>query len=237
MSRLLSYLSLPNPGIGSANALLSLPETARNGSGVSDGTLNPAGLPPEEVQGTSAEEPSVAIRGRPEPGRGVPYQVIDLTGNDRDRAIPVLKDGFEGIYRWHAKRTLGTATWVRAIILGDEVVAVSILERLDPEVGYVYYLSTGLAHRREGWGGLLLDDALDRFRRGGARVAYGAVEEDNAASIGLFRSRGFRQVERKELGFREGGLGAWGLRSRMTLVGGEVLMGLRLSLAESPATG
>ncbi|HKN07484.1 MAG TPA: GNAT family N-acetyltransferase [Thermoplasmata archaeon] len=156
-------------------------------------------------------------------------ELVDLPREERDRAIPVLKDGFVGIYRWHAKRTLHNATWVRAAVVRGEIVAVSILDRIDPEVGYVYYLSTAQTHRREGLGGLLLDDALALFRRERARVAYGAAEEDNAASISLFRSRGFRPVERKELGFREGGLGAWGLRSRMTLVGGEVLMGLRLS--------
>jgi len=156
-------------------------------------------------------------------------RIIDLTGDERERAVPVLKDGFVGIYRWHAKRTLRTATWVRAALRGEEVVAVSVLERLDPEVGYVYYLSVALSRRREGFGGRLLDDALELFRRDGAKVAYGAAEEENAPSIELFRSRGFRVVERKELGFREGGLGAWGLRSKMTLVGGEVLLGLRLA--------
>ena len=156
-------------------------------------------------------------------------ELVDLVAEDRELAVPVLKDGFVGIYRWHAKRTLRSATWVRAALLRGEVAAVSVLERLDPEVGYVYYLSTAQAHRREGLGGLLLDDALALFRREHALVAYGAAEEDNVSSIALFRSRGFRVVERKELGFREGGLGAWGLRSRMTLVGGEVLLGLRLS--------
>jgi ribosomal protein S18 acetylase RimI-like enzyme len=68
---------------------------------------------------------------------------------------------------------------------------------------------------------------------GGAEVVYAAAEEDNAGSIALFRSRGFRVVERKELGYREGGLGAWGLRSRMYLVGGEVLLGLRVAAAGS----
>ena len=175
----------------------------------------------EERDGDSVVPPPVP---RPPPH----LELIDLVGEDRERAVPALKDGFEGIYRWHAKRTLRSATWVRAAVLRGEVVAVSVLERLDPEVGYVYYLSTAQTHRREGLGGLLLDDALALFRRERALVAYGAVEEDNAASIALFRSRGFRPVERKELGFREGGLGAWGLRSRMTLVGGEVLLGLRL---------
>lgn len=162
--------------------------------------------------------------------------IADLEGTERERAVPVLKDGFVGIYRWHAKRTLRTATWVRAVSFRDQVVAVSVLERLDPEVGYVYYLSTAQTHRREGLGGLLLDDALTLFRREGARVAYAAAEADNVPSIALFRSRGFREVERKELSFREGGLGAWGLRSRMTLVGGELLLGLRLSPSQPART-
>ncbi|MFI5413686.1 MAG: GNAT family N-acetyltransferase [Candidatus Lutacidiplasmatales archaeon] len=178
---------------------------------------------PTELTGEE-NGPGAPTHSRPAP----PVQMVDLAGDDRERAVPVLKDGFEGIYRWHAKRTLRTATWVRAALLGPEVVAVSVLERLEPEVGYVYYLSTSKNHRREGLGGLLLDDALALFRRERATVAYGAAEEDNRPSLQLFLSRGFRPVERKELGFREGGLGAWGLRSRMTLVGGEVLLGRRL---------
>jgi len=164
---------------------------------------------------------------------GDPVELVDLSGPERELAVPVIKDGFVGIYRWHAKRTLRTATWVRAAVLHGEVVAVSVLERIAPEVGYVYYLSTSLAHRREGLGSRLLDDALAIFRREGARVAYAAAEEDNEASIALFRSRGFRMVERKETNYQEGGLGAWGLRSRMMLVGGEVLLGVRLSNAPS----
>jgi ribosomal protein S18 acetylase RimI-like enzyme len=164
-------------------------------------------------------------------GKRAEVTLIDLVGEDRERAVPVLKDGFTGIYRWHAKRTLRTATWVRAAVLGTEVAAVSVLERLDPIVGYVYYLATSRAHRREGLGAVLFDDALALFRREGASVVYAAAEEENAASIALFRSRGFRVVERKERNFQEGGLGAWGLRSRMTLVGGELLFGLRFSPA------
>ena len=161
-------------------------------------------------------------------------ELIDLVGEERERAVPVLKDGFVGIYRWHAKRTLRTATWVRAAIMDGDVRAISILEQLEAEVGYVYYLSTAATHRRQGLGRLLLDDALSLFRRQGFRVAYAAAEEDNEPSIALFRSRGFRLVERRELGFREGGLGAWGLRSRMMLVGGEVLLGLRLDATNPP---
>ncbi len=109
-----------------------------------------------------------------------------------------------------------------------------MLERLVPEVGYVYYLAVSVRHRREGLGRLLLDDALARFQRAGAEVVYAAAEGENTASLELFRSRGFRLVERKELGFREGGLGAWGLRSRMRVVWGEVLLGKRIASPPVP---
>jgi ribosomal protein S18 acetylase RimI-like enzyme len=186
------------------------------------------------------ETGTTSAAGEPAPPPPFEGDLIDLTGEEREKAVPVLKDGFTGIYRWHAKRTLRNATWVRAAVLHGEVVAVSVLERLEPEVGYVYYLSTAQSHRREGLGGRLLDDALALFRREGARVVYAAAEEENASSIALFRSRGFRPVERKETSFREGGLGAWGLRSRMTLVGGEVLFGIRLhrnGLSGTPTEG
>jgi ribosomal protein S18 acetylase RimI-like enzyme len=156
-------------------------------------------------------------------------RLIDLDGEAREQAVPTLKEGFVGIYRWHAKRTLRTVSRVRAAFVGEAIVGVALLERLVPEVGYVYYLSVGLAHRKHGVGGVLLDDALSHFRSEGAEVVYGAVEEENRASLALFRSRGFRTVERKELSYRDGGLGAWGLRSRMWIVSGEVLLGIRIA--------
>ncbi|MGC2359639.1 MAG: GNAT family N-acetyltransferase [Thermoplasmata archaeon] len=156
-------------------------------------------------------------------------QLVDLAAASRDRAIPVLIDGFVGIYRWHAKRTLREVSLVRAAEVEDEIVGVAMLERLTAEVGYVYYLAVLRQFRRHGIGALLLDDALAIFVRDGMRVVYGAAEAENTGSIALFLSRGFRTVERKELGYREGGLGAWGLRSRMWLVSGEVLMGRRFA--------
>jgi ribosomal protein S18 acetylase RimI-like enzyme len=160
--------------------------------------------------------------------------IVDLPIEDRERAVPVVLDGFTGIYRWHAKRTLRQIDRVRAAVIGPDVVGVAMLDRLTPEVGYVYYLAVAAGHRREGIGARLLDDALAEFRRSGLHVVYGAAEEDNAPSIRLFESRGFRLVERHERGYAEGGLGAWGLRSRMMLVHGEVLLGLRLDAPARP---
>ncbi|HLN51804.1 MAG TPA: GNAT family N-acetyltransferase [Thermoplasmata archaeon] len=167
-------------------------------------------------------------------GATPPFRLIDLVGDDRERALPILKESFEGIYRWHAKRTMRDIPVFRAVEADGVVVGASMLDRLTPEVGYLYYVFVGRDHRRRGIAGTLLDDALGRFRSEEVRVVYAAAEEENAASRGLFRSRGFREVERKEPGWLEGGLGAWGLRTRMRLVSGEVLMGLRLdpSLAE-----
>jgi ribosomal protein S18 acetylase RimI-like enzyme len=168
-----------------------------------------------------------------EPGAGTasgdsPVELIDLPDAQREAAVPVLIDSFVGIYRWHAKRTLRHISVVRGARIDGQIAGISMLERLTPEVGYVYYLAVRREYRHRGIAGHLLDDALDRFRRENVEVVYGAAEEDNLPSLQLFRSRGFRPVERKELGYREGGLGAWGLRSRMMLVSGEVLLGLRL---------
>ncbi|MCI4340010.1 MAG: GNAT family N-acetyltransferase [Thermoplasmata archaeon] len=173
----------------------------------------------------------------PPPAAPVPARLIDLPPSERERAVPILVDSFVGIYRWHAKRTLREVTSVRGAEIEGELVAVAMLERLVPEVGYVYYLAVASAHRRTGLGGLLLDDALDRFRRDGATIVYAAVPSDNTASLRLFQSRGLRVIERKELGYREGGLGAWGLRSRMRLVYGEVLLGRRLAGEDTVAAG
>ncbi|HTZ61607.1 MAG TPA: GNAT family N-acetyltransferase [Thermoplasmata archaeon] len=156
-------------------------------------------------------------------------ELVDLSGGERERAVPVLIDSFVGIYRWHAKRTLRQVGRVRAALVSGEVVGVALLERLAPGVGYVYYLAVRRSDRRHGVGARLLDDALAGFARDGVRVVYAAAEEENTSSIELFLSRGFRTVERRELGYAEGGLGAWGLRSKMWVVSGEVLLGLRLA--------
>jgi ribosomal protein S18 acetylase RimI-like enzyme len=162
------------------------------------------------------------------PAAAAPVTLIDLPSEARERAVPVLLDSFVGIYRWHAKRTLREVQVVRGAERDGELLGIAMLERLAPEVGYVYYIAVASAHRQEGIGGRLLDDATGRFRREGAQVLYAAVESDNVPSLALFTSRGLRVVERKEPGYQEGGLGAWGLRSRMHLVYGEVLLGRRL---------
>jgi ribosomal protein S18 acetylase RimI-like enzyme len=157
----------------------------------------------------------------------VPVTLSDLSEEERRLAVPVILESFTGIYRWHAKRTLREIGRVRAARIGGEVVGVALLERLNEEVGYVYYLMVARARRGTGLGARLLDDALDGFRREGISVVYAATEEDNGPMVRLLERRKFRPVDRKETSYREGGLGAWGLLSRMRVVGGETLYGLR----------
>lgn len=156
-------------------------------------------------------------------------RIVPLVGADRDQVVPILKESFTGYYRWHAKRQLREVPRVRALRVGTEWAGAVELDRLAPAVGYVYYLFTGRAHRRQGVGGALLDDALRTFRRDGAAIVYAVVGATNRASLGLFRSRGFRPVRADEPNWRDGGLGAWGLRSRMHIIAGERLLARRLT--------
>lgn len=178
--------------------------------------------------GTAAREGARPAAAGAAPGSARGLEIIDLTGPDRERALPPLKESFVGIYRWHAKRTLRDAERVRAAVEGGEVLGAAVLTRLAPEAAYVYYIFVGASHRRQGIAGRLLDDAIAIFRQQGAQVVWAAAEEDNAASIALFSSRGFGLVGRDEPPLKEGGLGAWGFRSQMMLVHGEVLLGRRL---------
>jgi ribosomal protein S18 acetylase RimI-like enzyme len=177
---------------------------------------------------------------RPRPRSPAPRRrrgsIIDLVGADRDQVIPILKESFTGYYRWHAKRQLREVPTVRALRVGAEWWGATELDRLAPEVGYVYYVFTGRAHRRQGVAAALLDDALRSFRAEGAAIVYAVVGTTNRASLGLFRSRGFRPVRDTETNWRDGGLGAWGLRSRMRIIAGERLLARRLVAPAAPAT-
>lgn len=161
---------------------------------------------------------------------------VDLVGEARQEAVPIIVESFTGVYRWHAKHTLRRVEEVRGIRDGNRLVGVSMLEQLVPGVGYVYYVAVRPSHRDQKLGGLLLDDALARFRVRAIEVVYAAVQTSNTRSHALFASRGFRTVERDEVGFREGGLGATGLRTKMMVVTGETLLGLRLTSAAPPGT-
>lgn len=112
-----------------------------------------------------------------------------------------------------------------------------MFERLRPEVGYINYAAVARASRHAGVGSRLLEDALRQLRRDGVEVVFAAAERTNRASIALLTSHGFRRTRRKETPWREGGLGAWGLRSQMHIVAGEVVLALRVRKARGPTRG
>lgn len=173
----------------------------------------------------------MAARRGPRAARG---PIVTLTGPAREALVPILKESFTGYYRWHAKRQLREVPVVRALRRDGAWWGAAELDRLAPGVGYVYYLFVGRAHRRAGVGAALLDDALDRFRADGASLVYAVAEATNRGSLALFRSRGFRTVRANERSWQEGGLSPRGLRSRMWIVGGEVVLGRRLAAPRRP---
>ncbi|MCI4336040.1 MAG: GNAT family N-acetyltransferase [Thermoplasmata archaeon] len=190
--------------------------------------MAPSSRRPRTSAGSAGTRPGSPSRRAGTDGGVPPLKLGTLVGPARDEALPVLKESFTGYYRWHAKRMLRDVGVARAARIGKVLVGVALLERLTPEVAYVYYIFVGKDHRRQRVGAALLRDALDRFQRQRSRVVYAVVGADNRASIGLFRSQGFRSVARKELSWKDGGLGAWGLRSRMYIIHGERLYGRRL---------
>jgi len=159
--------------------------------------------------------------------RGARPSIVTLRRPARSQAVPTLRDSFVGYYRWHAKRTLREVDQVRAIREGKRVVALVMFEELVRGVGYVNYLAVARDHRREGMGKRLLDEALAVLRRRGSFIVFSAAARSNRASIALLESRGFRRTRRSERSWVDGGLGAWGLRSRMHIVAGEVVLARR----------
>jgi ribosomal protein S18 acetylase RimI-like enzyme len=168
----------------------------------------------------------------PSPGEAVGF--ADLTPERRDRVRALLEESFVGRYRFHALRTLDRVERVRTALHEGEVAGASLLQTWDRTIGYVYYVAVRPDHRRQGIGGLLLDDAIAVLRVAGVRELYAAFEEENGASQALFGSRGFRATDPGELSRRYGRWRAQSLRYRMMLVPGEILVQKTLVQSEIP---
>jgi ribosomal protein S18 acetylase RimI-like enzyme len=160
--------------------------------------------------------------------------MVDVPKGERDVLLPILEESFEGLYLWHARRTLQGIEVVRAAsAVGGEYVGLLMLKMLDETSGYVYYVAVPSRFRRQGIGGRLLDDALSYLAGRGSLDVYASVEEDNLGSRALFESRGFRRVEGSEMAGRYGRIRALLMYREMMVVPGEILLGKRMESAET----
>ncbi len=161
--------------------------------------------------------------------------IRDATREDREKLVHVLEEGFEGIYLWHAKKTLKDIDVVKVAILNSEVAGLVMLKDLDSRLGYVYYIAVARRFRGAGVGGKLLDYSLNYFSDRGKFEVFSSVEKDNEASLALFKSRDFRATSLQELSKRYGIVKANILRMKMLLVSGELLLAKELtSKLDSP---
>lgn len=160
-------------------------------------------------------------------------EIVDVPKGERERLLPILEESFEGLYLWHARRTLRNIELVRAARTpeGDEL-GLIMLKALDAGAGYVYYVAVPRRSRRRGIGGRLLDDGVSRLAGRGAREIYASVEEDNLESNALFGSRGFEKVDVSEMMERYGRVRALLMYREMMVVPGELLLSKRLETAE-----
>ncbi|MHB8567997.1 MAG: GNAT family N-acetyltransferase [Nitrososphaerales archaeon] len=155
--------------------------------------------------------------------------IKQLAVENRDSAIPVLEESFEGWYLWHAKRTMRDIEEVLAAFIGERIVGVSMLKMLDSHLGYVYYIAVCKESRRKRVGSMLLEKSLDYFAGKGADQLFVGISEDNEDSKALFNSHGFTQVSFSDLSKQFGRLHAIVLYRKMTIVSGEVVYVKRLT--------
>jgi len=149
---------------------------------------------------------------------------------ERAMLLPILEESFEGLYLWHARRTLESIEVVRvARTTEGEDAGLIMLKMLEDDAGYVYYVAVPRRFRRRGIGGRLLDDAVSYLATRGAREVYASVEEDNAESNALFGSRGFEGVDLARMSRRYGRIRALMMYREMMVVPGETLLSKHLS--------
>ena len=162
-------------------------------------------------------------------GVGAPGYAPDVAGvsireaavDSRADLVSLLDRSFEGIYRWHARRTLFKVRWVRRADRDDAPIGLIMLTTLAPDLGYVYYVAVLPAERRAGMGARLLDDALDMLRAAGAKDVLACIRAENLPSIRLFRAKGFQRIGFRDLARARGFWSAARVWMRMVVAPGE----------------
>jgi ribosomal protein S18 acetylase RimI-like enzyme len=156
--------------------------------------------------------------------------MVDVPVTERGRLLPILEESFDGLYLWHARRTLQSIETVRAARTPEgEDAGLLMTKMLGDGAGYVYYVAVARSWRRMGIGGRLLDDAVSCLTNTGAQDIFASVGEENEESKALFGSRGFERVELSEMAGRYGRVRALLMYREMMVVPGEVLLRRRVS--------
>ena len=161
--------------------------------------------------------------------------VVDVPPEERPSLEKILEESFEGWYLRHSKGKLLQLEVVRAAMSSGAPAGLVMLKRLEPRVGYIYYIAVAKAHRRVGIARLLLEDSLRHFSEGGVDVVFAGVETGNVPSEGLFTSEGFTRTGFGDVSKRFGTIHAVNMYRMMVIVPGETLMWKKISRQPSPS--
>jgi ribosomal-protein-alanine N-acetyltransferase len=128
-----------------------------------------------------------------------PYGVRRMTADDVERVVAIEKDGFK--HPWsadllrrelhHEWSTSLVATELRGGV--ERVLAFIVFWLVHDEVHVLNVAVAGDARRR-GLARWLMDEAAERGRRAGAKLATLEVRRSNAAALSLYRALGYREV-------------------------------------------
>jgi ribosomal protein S18 acetylase RimI-like enzyme len=149
---------------------------------------------------------------------------VEVPFENRASLQHLLVESFEGWYLSHSKKTLMKTEVVRKAVVDEHPVGLVMLKAVYDTIGYVYYIAVARDYRRRKVATRLLNHSLEYFSERGMREVYASIEEGNAESEGLFRSRGFVRTSLREVSRKYGNLRALHLYRKMLVVPGETLL-------------
>lgn len=126
--------------------------------------------------------------------------------SDLPRAAEILEKSFTGSYRYWSLRLLNVLDVLVAEADGDVAgVAEVYVTRAKGygRLGVIGFVAVDPAYRRRGIGRRLIQAAEEYFVEQGCKYSAASTRRDNAASINLFSSLGYRVYERGSGVFEE----------------------------------
>jgi ribosomal protein S18 acetylase RimI-like enzyme len=125
----------------------------------------------------------------------------------------------------HSKRTLREIEKVFAARLDGTNVGVVMLKKIDPKIGYVYYIAVSSEYRGRKIGSVLLEHSLNYFSDLGAETVFASLTvEHGGESKALFEAHGFVETNFGQVSRRYGKLHSINLYRKMLVVSGELVV-------------